>query len=88
MDNPKQQSYREAEQRLWRDAGVTPTKHYFHLPVAGGTVRVQKLGEGPPVLFIHGGPSSGSEWAFLVARLPDFVDRLVPALLDALGPRW
>jgi 2-hydroxy-6-oxonona-2,4-dienedioate hydrolase len=106
-----EQLYREAEQKLWQEAGATPTEHHFHLPVADGMVRVQELGEGPPVLFIHGGPSSGSEWAFLAARLQhfrclmldrpgtglsdapavprsrlnDFVERLVPELLDALG---
>jgi 2-hydroxy-6-oxonona-2,4-dienedioate hydrolase len=106
-----EQLYREAERKLWQEAGATPTEHHFHLPVAGGRVRVQELGEGPPVLFIHGGPSSGSEWAFLAARmthfrclmldrpgtglseapaversrLDDFVQRLVPELLDALG---
>lgn len=106
-----EQLYREAEQKLWQDAGAIPTEHFFHVPVAGGKVRVQEVGEGPPILFIHGGPSAGSEWAFLVARLPgfrcllldrpgtglseapavhksrldDFVERLVPELLDALG---
>lgn len=72
MDNAKQQRYLEAEQKLWQEAGATPTEHYLHLPVAGGKVRVQELGEGPPVLFIPPGQNSGSTWAFVAARLPGF----------------
>jgi len=103
--------YRQAERKLWEEAGAAPTEHHLHLPVAGGKVRVRELGEGPPLLFIHGGPSSGSEWAFLASRLSgfrcllldrpgtglseapavyksrlhDFVERLLPESLDALG---
>jgi len=64
--------YREAEERLWADAGATPTEHRLHLRRNDVAVRVQEVGDGPPVLFIHGGPgASGAVWAHLAARLPD-----------------
>jgi 2-hydroxy-6-oxonona-2,4-dienedioate hydrolase len=64
-----QQRYRHAEQRLWADEGVAPKEHFVRLPRPGVEVRVQELGEGPPVLFVHGSPSAGSTWAPLAARL-------------------
>jgi 2-hydroxy-6-oxonona-2,4-dienedioate hydrolase len=63
------QRYRTAERRLWADEGVTPKEHFVRLPRSGVEVRVQELGEGPPVLFVHGSPSAGSTWAPLAARL-------------------
>lgn len=67
-----QQAYRQAEQRWWQELGVTATEHRIHLPRNEVTVRVQELGEGPPVLFLHGGPGAcGTMWASLAARLPD-----------------
>jgi 2-hydroxy-6-oxonona-2,4-dienedioate hydrolase len=32
-------------------------------------VRVQEVGEGPPVLFLHGGPNAGSTWVPLLEHL-------------------
>lgn len=67
-----EQRYRDAEARLWADAGATPTEHRIRLRRNDVDVRVQEVGEGPPALFIHGGPgASGSIWAHLAARLPD-----------------
>jgi len=60
--------YREVEQRLWQSVGLKPEDHFVRLPRLGTTVRVQEVGEGSPVLFIHGGPNSGSTWATLIAE--------------------
>lgn len=38
----------------------------------GVKVRVLELGEGPAVLFIHGGNVSAASWADLAARLPNY----------------
>jgi 2-hydroxy-6-oxonona-2,4-dienedioate hydrolase len=62
-------AYRSAEERLWADAGALPTERFVRLRGLGVTVRVQEVGDGPPVLFIHGGPAAGSNWAHLAARL-------------------
>ena len=62
--------YREAEQRLWRSLDAAPTDRSLPLDRTGVTVRVQELGEGPPIVFVHGGSISGTSWAPLAARLP------------------
>jgi 2-hydroxy-6-oxonona-2,4-dienedioate hydrolase len=63
-------AYREAEARLQAAVGLAPpAEHQVRLDSTGTTVRVQELGEGDPVLFIHGGPNSGSTWVPLVAHL-------------------
>ena len=64
--------FREAERRLWESVGVTPTEQRVHLKRAGATIRVQEVGEGTPILFLHGASNSGSSWATLVARLGGF----------------
>ena len=64
--------FREAEQRLWESVGVAPTERRLHLDRAGCAVRVQEVGSGPAVVFVHGGSNAGSSWASLVARLDGF----------------
>lgn len=61
--------YREAEQRWFASQGVQPTERRVHLDRLDVEVRVQEVGEGAPVLFIHGGPNSGSTWMQLVGRV-------------------
>jgi pimeloyl-ACP methyl ester carboxylesterase len=43
-----------------------------HLGRTGVTVRVQEVGQGPPVVFVHGASNCGTSWAGLVARLEGF----------------
>jgi 2-hydroxy-6-oxonona-2,4-dienedioate hydrolase len=75
-------AYRDAEATFWASVGRTPDReHVVRLPTTGTTVRVQEVGEGPPVLFLHGGPNSGSTWAPLVAHL----DGLRCLLVDRPG---
>jgi pimeloyl-ACP methyl ester carboxylesterase len=62
--------YREAERALWASFGAEPTEDRVTLPSTGTKVRVQTIGEGPPVLFIHGTSNCGASWAPLVAQLP------------------
>jgi 2-hydroxy-6-oxonona-2,4-dienedioate hydrolase len=80
--------YREAERRLWDSAGLVPTERRVRLARNDVTVRVQEVGDGPPVLFLHGGPNSGSTWAPLVRHLPGFrsilLDRPGTGLSDLL----
>jgi 2-hydroxy-6-oxonona-2,4-dienedioate hydrolase len=67
-----EQAYRAAEATLWEWAERTPTERRVRLAHLGTEVRVQEVGEGEPVLFIHGGPNSGSTWAPLVRHLDGF----------------
>ena len=84
--------YREAEAALWRKVGLRPSERLLELPAVGATVRVQEVGEGPPVVFVHGASNGGTSWAPLVAGLPGFrsilVDRPGCALSPALDRRF
>jgi pimeloyl-ACP methyl ester carboxylesterase len=64
--------FREAERRLWQSVGVAPTERRLHLGRANCEVRVQEVGAGPAVVFVHGASNGGSSWASLVARLDGF----------------
>lgn len=64
--------YREAEDRLWQSLDLDPKEHFVDLKRIGTRVRVQEVGEGAPVLFIHGGPNSGSAWAEIVPHMTGF----------------
>ena len=68
--------------------GVSPTEQRVRLGHVGTTVRIQELGSGPAVLFVHGGSTCGTSWADLVARLDGFrcllLDRPGTGLSDPL----
>lgn len=65
-------AYRAAERRLWRSIGAHPTERIIHLDRIGVDARLQEIGTGPPVLFIHGIATSGVSWAALAARATGF----------------
>jgi pimeloyl-ACP methyl ester carboxylesterase len=79
-----EQRYREAE---WAHAGAFPAESRIRFARSGVHVRVQEVGSGPPVLFIHWGPNSGSTWAGLTALLPDFRCLIVDASRPARAAR-
>jgi pimeloyl-ACP methyl ester carboxylesterase len=63
--------YREVEQRLWRTTvGREPSERRIRLASTDTEVRVQEVGSGEPVVFIHGGQNAGATWAPLVEHLP------------------
>ena len=64
--------FREAEQRLWESVDIAPTERWLRLVTGNCSVRVQEIGAGPPVVFVHGASNGGSSWASLVARLEGF----------------
>lgn len=80
--------FREAERRLWDSFEVAPTERRVQLGRSGTTVRIQEVGEGPAVLFVHGAANGGSSWASLVAQLDGFhcvlLDRPGCALSDPI----
>jgi pimeloyl-ACP methyl ester carboxylesterase len=69
MDAPP--AFADAETRLWKNESVLPDQRFITL-ASGPTVRVQAVGEGPPVLFVHGAMNGGTSWASLMSRLPGF----------------
>jgi 2-hydroxy-6-oxonona-2,4-dienedioate hydrolase len=72
MAASREARYRDAEGRLWQWFGATPTERRLRLERTGVTVRVQEVGEGQPVLFVHGANTSGSSWVALASRLDGF----------------
>lgn len=68
----RETAYREAESRYWAFVGVTPREEWHEHPRAGTQVRVQVVGDGPPVLFLHGVNTCVTVSAPLAARLAGF----------------
>lgn len=64
--------YRDAERRLWEWVGVTPTEQLVQLGRTGVTLRIQEVGRGPAVVFVHGATNSGVSWAPLISRLDGY----------------
>ncbi len=62
-------AYRAAETAYWAHVGVARHEEWLDLPTTGTRVRVQVVGEGPPVVLLHGVNTSGAVWAPLVAEL-------------------
>jgi len=77
-----EQTYREADTAFWAAHRLRPREHDVRLAATGTRVRIQELGEGPPILFLHGSQSAGSAWAPLLEHLHDF-RFLVPDLPGA-----
>ncbi len=80
--------YRRAERRLWDSSRVVPTEHRVRLDSLGCEVRIQQVGDGEPVLFLHGASTAGTSWAGLAAALPGWrcllVDRPGTGLSEPL----
>lgn len=85
-------SFLAAERSLWSRYGVTPTERRVTLR-GRNDVRVQEVGDGPPVLFLHGTSVAGSSWVLMANALRDdfrclLVDRPGCGLSDPIpvGP--
>jgi pimeloyl-ACP methyl ester carboxylesterase len=69
MNEPR---YRAAEQAFWESYAASPTERWLDLRRPTTRVRVQEVGDGPPLVFLHGGPGAGAIFAPIVSLLPDF----------------
>ncbi len=67
-----ERSYRLAEQRLWASYGIEPSEQRVRLACTGTEVRVQEVGAGTPIIFIHGGPNAGATWAPMLPYLDGY----------------
>lgn len=81
------QRYRRAERELWESVGAKPTERYLHLDRCAAEVRIQEVGEGEPVVFVHGASNGGTSWASLASRLDTFRCVLVDRPGCGLSPR-
>ncbi len=66
-----ERAFREAEDRYWSRLGLTPDERVVSL-ASGSSLRVQVVGEGPPVLIVHGVNNSGIIVAGIASLLPGF----------------
>jgi pimeloyl-ACP methyl ester carboxylesterase len=73
--------YRQAEQALWDSVGAQAAERRLDLERTGATVRIQEVGAGRPLVFVHGASNAGTSWAPLAARL----DGVRAILLDRPG---
>ena len=65
--------YQAAERRFWEECGLAPpAERFVALDRPRLRVRIQEVGAGEPVLFVHGAPNAGAVWAPLLAYLRDF----------------
>lgn len=81
-------AYREAETRFLESVRIHPQESFVRLPRLGASVRVQTVGSGPPVLFIHGGPNAGTTWAPLVSRMTGVTCHLLDRPGTGLSDRY
>lgn len=82
--------YRSIEDRWWDTVGVTPNDPRVDLQRLDSTVRVQEVGEGEPVVFVHGAPNAGATWGPVLPGLENeyqclLVDRPGTGLSDPLS---
>lgn len=82
-------TYAEAEARLWASHDAMARSRELRLARLGVTVRIQEVGDGPAVLFVHGANTSGASWIALAAHVPGFrrilLDRPGTGLSQALA---
>jgi len=64
--------YIQVAQQLWASLGLDPSERHIRLPRLDTVARVQELGDGPLVVFVHGGSASRANWAPLVPYISGF----------------
>ena len=72
-----EKAYRAAEAAFWRTIDRTPTESHVRLRRIGADIRVQEVGEGEPVVFIHGGLNAGATFVPMLAHLRGYRSVLV-----------
>lgn len=82
-----EQRYRQAELALWESVGAQPSERRVRLERTAALVRIQEVGEGEPVVFVHGASNGGTSWASLASRLDTFRCVLVDRPGCGLSPR-
>lgn len=60
------------EADFWRSYGLEPQEHFVKLESTNTRLRVQEVGKGHPVIFVHGTGGSGTYFAPLIGQLEGF----------------
>ncbi len=69
LDDHATIGFEQAERRLFASCGVRPTSRRVRLADPPLSVRVLEVGDGPPLLLVHGSGMSASTWAPLLPYL-------------------
>lgn len=69
--------FKAAERAFLAEQGLRMSAHRVPWASADDTLRILQTGEGPPLLYVHGGGGFAVQWAPLVSRLPAFRHILV-----------
>ncbi len=77
-DQGAESRYQDSQNALLNSYAVAFQSHYFQIPSPGLRVHLLEAGHGEPVLMIHGGNASASQWAPLMARLQNTFHLFVP----------
>ena len=72
MNSARINRYKSSEQMLFIAYQLEPKEEYIRLEKFGTLIRIQTIGIGEPLIFIHGAPNAGSTWAQLVSALPEY----------------
>jgi 2-hydroxy-6-oxonona-2,4-dienedioate hydrolase len=64
--------YAAAERAWWAKHGIEPRERFVEVEEPRSRLRVLEVGDGDPILFIHGTAGSAPVWAPLVARLQGY----------------
>lgn len=62
-------AYREAEEKLFAEYGVEVREHRVEVASPATSIRVLEVGQGEPLVFIHGSPNNAATWIPLVVNL-------------------
>jgi pimeloyl-ACP methyl ester carboxylesterase len=95
-------AYMAAERRFWESVGRDGVDHRVRLARIGTDIRTRIVGDGPPVVFLHGALNAGATWAPMLEWFPGrrciVVDRpgtglssphvIRPGALAATGARF
>lgn len=71
MKQKKIEVYRQNEEILLEEYKIQRNEQFVKVKGYDLKVRVQEIGTGQPLLFIHGGPNAGSTWLELASLLPE-----------------
>lgn len=69
--------YRDAERQLWQHYGLQPTERFVDVASPPVHLRVNEIGAGEPVLFLHGMLGTGPYWGPLLVNLSGFRSLIV-----------
>jgi 2-hydroxy-6-oxonona-2,4-dienedioate hydrolase len=64
--------YRTAERAVWNHYGLDPAERFIELESPAVRVRIQEVGSGDPIVFVHGGLWPAVALAPLVRELPGY----------------